>query len=342
MLLETLFALILPSATCDCPFAKSIIIGHRGSGVSTAAKPYAENTLPSFAAALEAGADFIETDIQLSADGYVVLHHDFTLDDTTNLRGCVAQKTVDELKSANATNGSGSAQPTGIPLLSEALALVREKGGRINIEVKVNTDPKTCPPTDIQALVEAAVADVHAAGMDDRVLFSSFSFAAMEAAKRLAPGIAVAYLTADAGAALLASADRAKTAGFEAINPIYFSLSQDGKTFSILREKGLAIYPWTVNEEPALLKLIEGGVTGVITDDVGKAIAARAKACQRYVCPAQSKSKEESGCAAAGRVDAAAIGMVVAWLFLRQCLVTQKSVMSATRLNPASWLSKLL
>lgn len=322
MLVEALFAFALQSATCDCPYLKTAIMGHRGSGVSTHEKPFAENTLPSFAAALDAGAEYVETDIQLSADGKVVLHHDFTLDDTTNLTGCVAQKTAAELQAADATKGSGSPQPVGIPLLSDALALVREKGGKINIEAKVNTDPKTCPPTDIQALAQAAVAEVRAAGMEDRVVFSSFSFAALETIKRLAPEIPVAYLTADAGTALLASADRAKAAGFEAINPIYFSLSQDGKTFSALREKGLAIYPWTVNDEPALLKLIEGGVTGVITDEVGKGIAARLKACERYVCPVQSKSKDEGGCAAGGLANISVLVILGVWVLLRRLVVT--------------------
>ena len=59
-----------------------LIIAHRGD---SAHRP--ENTLASFASALELGADFVEFDVQLTADGHVVVMHDPTLDRTTDGRG---------------------------------------------------------------------------------------------------------------------------------------------------------------------------------------------------------------------------------------------------------------
>jgi len=73
------------------------LIAHRGySG------RYPENTLLSFRKALEAGADFMELDVHLSRDGHVVVIHDATLNRTTDGKGKVAEKTLEELKRLSA------------------------------------------------------------------------------------------------------------------------------------------------------------------------------------------------------------------------------------------------
>jgi glycerophosphoryl diester phosphodiesterase len=66
--------------------------GHRG-----AQDVAPENTTAAFEAALNAGADYLETDVQRSADGVLVLMHDPTVDRTTNGRGAVAERKLDEL-----------------------------------------------------------------------------------------------------------------------------------------------------------------------------------------------------------------------------------------------------
>src|ERR1700694_1070503 len=71
--------------------------GHRGA-MSLAP----ENTLAAFALAREVGADGVEFDVQLSADGEVVIIHDHTLERTTDGRGAVAERTLAELKKLDA------------------------------------------------------------------------------------------------------------------------------------------------------------------------------------------------------------------------------------------------
>lgn len=71
--------------------------GHRG-----AAGTYPENTLPSFAAALELGAEGFELDVHRTADGEIVVFHDDTLERTTDGRGAISEKTLEELRRLDA------------------------------------------------------------------------------------------------------------------------------------------------------------------------------------------------------------------------------------------------
>lgn len=67
------------------------VIAHRGASADER-----ENTLPAFERAIEAGADFVELDVQVSVDG-VVVFHDLDLDRLTPLHGPLRQRTGAEL-----------------------------------------------------------------------------------------------------------------------------------------------------------------------------------------------------------------------------------------------------
>ena len=76
---------------------KRPIVGHRGNPA------YApENTMESFRQALAAGAECVELDVRLSADGVAVVMHDPTVDRTTNLSGAVASISAEQSRSADA------------------------------------------------------------------------------------------------------------------------------------------------------------------------------------------------------------------------------------------------
>lgn len=332
MLAAALLAAAIQTATCTCAEEKPPVMGHRGSGVSKPENPFAENTLPSFANAFDEGADFVELDVQLSRDGQVVIHHDFDLDKTTNLTGCLADYAYASLATADATVGSGAAEKVGVPLFSDVVKLALKQGGKINIEVKVNGAGETCPATDVAALVDATLQIVKAQHAEESVFVSSFSFEALEESKRIAPQIPVGYLTAEGGAELLKAADRAKAAGFEAINPIFFTVSEDAATLEELKQRELRIYPWTVNESTFMTKLLAGGVSGIITDDVPAALEARDTSC---VCLAdndnlvEAKNSSEGGCATTtGRADLWPAMLLVAgvWVARRARMAEGKRV----------------
>ena len=75
----------------------TLIVGHRGASTH---RP--ENTLPSFELAAEQGADAIELDVHLTADGQLAVIHDPTLERTTDLTGAIADMPMDAIRAADA------------------------------------------------------------------------------------------------------------------------------------------------------------------------------------------------------------------------------------------------
>lgn len=106
-------------------------IAHRG-----ASDKVPENTLIAFERALELGADAIECDVHLSADGEVVVIHDATVDRTTDGQGAAAEMTLEELRRLDAGSWKGSRfAGQRIPTLGEVADLVRERAC-LFVEVK--------------------------------------------------------------------------------------------------------------------------------------------------------------------------------------------------------------
>ncbi len=108
-----------------------VAISHRGEHLH-----HPENTLPAFQAAIDAGADFFELDVQTTADGKLVLSHDASVARRTNGRGDVAKMTFDEVRALDAGIKSGPEfAGTKIPTFDEALDLARGKIG-VYVDVK--------------------------------------------------------------------------------------------------------------------------------------------------------------------------------------------------------------
>ena len=90
-----------PSNRLNHESAVPVVYAHRGG---SALRP--ENTIPAFDHGLSLGADGLELDVHLSRDGVVVVHHDPTLERTTNGRGPLAALTADELARLDAGSTS--------------------------------------------------------------------------------------------------------------------------------------------------------------------------------------------------------------------------------------------
>src|SRR5262245_39042248 len=121
-----------PSCRYDLPTV-AIVYAHRGG---SALRP--ENTIVAFDHGLSLGADGLEFDVHLSRDGVVVVHHDSTLERTTNGRGPLAALTADELSrlDAGAHFDGFRGHAGGVPALRDVLRRYRE--ARLIIELKVN------------------------------------------------------------------------------------------------------------------------------------------------------------------------------------------------------------
>jgi len=221
-----------------------LIIAHRGNPFE---RP--ENTLASFAAALEVGAQFVELDVQLTRDGKVVVIHDALVDRTTNGRGRVGEMTLAEIRrlSAGYPERFGAAfAGERVPTLAEALGLLRDRA-RVMIEIKADSVGQ-----DRDAGIEAlTVREVRRAGMSDQVAFLSFDRLALLRARELAPEIPRGYIFH--GAQSEAVLEGARAVGCDVVMPHKEMLSE-GLAQSV-REAGLRMATWVV-DDPAELRAL--------------------------------------------------------------------------------------
>lgn len=316
LLALSLIAFIPGSATadCTCPASDVRIIGHRGAGTSSADEPLPENTIESAQQAFAEGAHMVEVDVQLSADGEVVLMHDDTVDRTTDGSGCVGEMTREELSAL------------GVPTLGELFAAV---DGPINVEVKLH-DGDACPSQDAEALADAVVAQIRAASALERTFISSFDLDVLKRIRQNEPSLPIGYLSASA-----TDIDVAAAEGFEAINLL--SLAATARAVRQAHEAGLEVNVWTVNGETSVTNALQNGVDGVITDTVEAAIAARDAYCGSYMCPGDDEGdagvggdggmdegESSGGCAAAPGAQKGGAGLFA--LMLAIALVIRRRV----------------
>lgn len=154
------------------------IWAHRGCSLM-----YPENTLLAFEKAAEVeGLTGIELDIQLTRDGRMVVIHDEKVDRTTDGSGLVWEHTLEQLNKLRIDAPGGGVQR--IPTIEEVLELLapRLAGGlQLNIELKNNVIP-------YEGMEEKIVELVHARGLQDRVVYSSFYARSVEKIRGLDPG----------------------------------------------------------------------------------------------------------------------------------------------------------
>ena len=230
-----------------------LIIGHRGC---PAKRP--ENTLASFEQAVLDGADMIEFDVQLSADGLPLVIHDPDLARTTNGTGQVWQCSGTDVCALDA--GSGQR----VPRLAQVLEAF---GGRVlmNIELKREC---LCHPEPGPTAVALVLEMVRAAGLMDQVLFSSFSFDALRVIRALDKGANLAVLSYGpengADPVLLCRA-----VGALSLNPDIAYL--DKPTVELLHHAGLAVLPYggEPGQAEAMKKALDLGCDGFFADDPG-------------------------------------------------------------------------
>lgn len=223
---------------------------HRGFKAS-----YPENTMLAFKKAVEAGADGIEFDVQLSKDGKVVIIHDETLNRVTGVQGYVKDFNLDELKELNASiNEEEEFGFNGIPTLKEYLDYIKDKNIITNIELKNSI-------FEYPGLEKKVIDLVYEFDLVDKVMFSSFNHESMLKVKDLDKTIKCGLLTASC---LINPGEYVKKLGMEAYHPTAYSLSS--KKVADLHSHGIEVNAWTGEIPFPLEKLKEYKVDGIISD----------------------------------------------------------------------------
>ncbi len=161
---------------------KPYVMAHRGNRVLCP-----ENTLSSFSKAFEEGADILETDLHLSADGVFMCIHDATVDRTTDGSGPVSAKTLAELKQLSASYGFKGFENERIPTLAETAAIL-PPGVALALELKTDRflEPETC---------HHLINELRAAGIFERSLVLSFSLPRLQTVKAVDPSIPMGWIT---------------------------------------------------------------------------------------------------------------------------------------------------
>lgn len=239
-----------PFDTLRSPGQAGFIAAHRGGGAAP------ENTLAALRSALDSPAEYVETDVQLTADGVAVLMHDWTVDRTTDGSGPVWSYTLDELSRLDAGSWFG-AEFTGlrVPTLAQFLAMLAPSGKDAIIELKGAWNLSQAE----------GVADLlEATGLTDRVILASFSLTTLqnlrEAADRIPRAIIAHSVNGDA-------ADLAAACGAVAIITSRAFLESDPDAVERIHAAGLGVLAYTLNKADAWEQALALGVDGFITDD---------------------------------------------------------------------------
>jgi glycerophosphoryl diester phosphodiesterase len=221
------------------------VFAHRGCS-----EGFTENTVEAFAEARRLGADGVELDVRLTADGALAVHHDAEIP---------GLGTIDQLEVADL--------PAHVPLLVDVLAVC--EGMVVNVEIKnAPQDPGWDPGEAVAALTAAVIEE---AEWTARVIVSSFQPATLRAVQaadgRLALG-ALWGFAAEAEPGLAAAGE----AGLDAVHP--FVASVDTDLVERAHAMGLAVNVWTVNAPEDLRAMVALGVDAVITDRLAEALTA--------------------------------------------------------------------
>ena len=221
------------------------VTAHRGASIAAP-----ENTMGAFRRAVEAGADYIELDVQHTRDGQIVVLHDGDLMRMGGDPRKIGELTMAELDSIDVGRRYDSAF-TGehVPTLEQVIDLARGHL-KINIELKYNVPDSTLAPAVIDLLRRK--------DFMDQVVITSLDYGAIRQVERIEPSLRTGLIvTASVGNVLKTDAD-------------FLSLNAARATPKFIRQAhraGKDVHVWTVNDPAAMLRMVERGVDNVITDD---------------------------------------------------------------------------
>ncbi|WP_028796205.1 glycerophosphodiester phosphodiesterase family protein [Thalassobaculum salexigens] len=229
------------------PFTPPRLIGHRGA---KALAP--ENTLGSIRAAKAAGAAWVEIDAKLAGDGVPVLMHDASLDRTTDVQGPVVARGSAELATVDAGNGEG------VPTLAQCLALCREIGLGLDLEIKPDAGTGSATARAVLAVLAA-----EGWGPEDPIVITSFSRNALRVVRDAAPdyirGLLLTGRPAD-------WREAARDLAVDAVIPGTRDVLGPEDVTAIVAGGWLPMV-YTVNDPQRARELYDWGMVSIVTDD---------------------------------------------------------------------------
>lgn len=230
-------------------------MAHRGGWLSAEDRSR-ENTWHAFAQAVAEGYRYIETDVRTTADGLVVAFHDPDLGGVTDAKGNLAGLTYAELADVRV----GGSDP--IPLLSELLE--EFPATRFNVDLKDEASVAAVPPL------------LDRPGVRERVCVASFSSSRLRRFRRLAPGVLTATTPREV-VWYAAGLGFRRWFEFGSGQVLQIPVRVFGERAELVRPDvlaaahaaGRAVHVWTVDDEAEMNRLIDLGVDGIVTNEIG-------------------------------------------------------------------------
>src|SRR5690625_2310658 len=225
-----------------------LVIGHRGASVEAP-----ENTMASFQAASDGGADGSELDCQMTKDGHLVVLHDPTLERTTDGTGWVHERTLAEIKALDAGRKFDERfAGESVPALTDVLQFVR---GKCFVNIEIKNLPIRHP-----SIEEELLRVVRSTGFPlDALVVSSFDHHCLQKFSLLEPNLQTASLFAhDPVAPLEAYPGKIVHPHWSVVDETFMQRA---------RNVGRSVNVWTVNDPRIWTRMINLGVNGIMTDD---------------------------------------------------------------------------
>ena len=225
-------------------------IAHRG-----ASGRYPENTRLAFTKAIEAGADMVELDCQMSRDGHVVVFHDEQLRRTAGIRGALSSKTLDQLKTLDIGRWrKKSFAGERILTLEEVLDVL---AGKVDLCLEIKNYPKSLPGIELKVLFILSHYDYL-----DRTIVASFDYRCLSRIRELAPEAAIGIIFGSS-----VKQDPLEAARQLAARSLHVQKKLATREFlAAAWEEGLDVHVWTVNELRDMEAFASMGVQGMISD----------------------------------------------------------------------------
>ncbi len=252
-----------PLTSQDAPDRSAVkVIAHRGSSDARA-----EHTLAAYALAVAEGADGLEADIRLTADGQLVCVHDRTVRRTSDGKGAVSALTLAQLNELDFGSWKDPAAPEPSPVLTLAqlFELVADAGRRVELAIE------TKHPTRYAGRIEAELLRLltrYGLLPDSReksaVRVMSFSELSLHRIRRAAPAVPTVYLF-DRRLPLLGRT-KALPGGARIAGPGIDLVRSDPGLVRALRRAGHSVHVWTVDEAADVELCLELGVEAIITN----------------------------------------------------------------------------
>lgn len=240
-----------------------IALAHRGFSLQGR-----ENSMEAFAAAVDLGFRYVETDVHATRDGVAVAFHDATLDRTTDRTGAIAAMPWSYVRSARVVGGPATGGPEGggaqgdggVPALEDLLGAWPDL--RVNIDVKAAS--AVGPTVEVVERVRA----------HDRVCIASFSDARRRAV--LAALSRPVATSAGSGTVVrfraVTSSSTASRRVLRGVDCLQVPERQGGvtvvtrRTVAAAHAAGVQVHVWTVNAAEHMHRLLDLGVDGIVTD----------------------------------------------------------------------------